>query len=458
LFYVNFALLAVYTGFTFWFAMSSFKEKTFRAGFLALFLSLIMGVGLSLYARAWVAGLLTGFWINAIQDATCAGLVVFTLLMFAPLGRNPKALAGTAGMAEGEPEKFNQKNTAFNVAHVGGYGPEVGKKRWSLQSRDIFGGIYWTLVMGLRHQVDGKVNPKKVKTESAPERMTKRIKNMARYAGADMVGVTRVKDDFVYSEAFSYEASKLETGPAVTTPIEMKHKFAIVMAKEMRFDKVQATLTEKNEENLAEVGKTYYEIAQVACAVASSIRQMGFSARAHHLRNEQIFHIPHAVNAGLGEQGRFNYLITPLFGPRVRLATVTTDLELVEDRPLDIGVQDFCVNCRLCEINCPAGAIGSEKELVRGYWKWKQNYEKCFQFWVSGDNTFACTLCMKICPWNKPRSFVHRVSFFAARRSRLARRVLYWITVIFYGKRTLVKRIPLKEEAEMPPETQTWGR
>jgi reductive dehalogenase len=448
----------MYTGFTFWFAVSAFKERTLRAGLLALFLCLIMGATLYLYARVWTAGLLTGFWVNAMQYATGTGLAVFTLLMFVPLGRNPKALTGTAGMAEGEPEKLNQKNTAFNLAHVGAYGPEVGKKRWALQSRDIFGGIYWTLVMGLRHLADGRVNPKKVKTESVPERTTKAIKNMARYAGADMVGITRVKDDFVYSEAFSYEESKLETGPAVTTPIEMKHQFAIVMAKEMRFDKVQTTLTEKNEENLAEVGKTYYEIAQVACAVASHIRQMGFPARAHHLRNEQVFHIPHAVDAGLGEQGRFNYLITPVFGPRVRLATVTTDLELVEDSPVDIGVEDFCKNCRLCEKNCPAGAIGAEKELVRGYWKWKQNYEKCFQFWVSGDNTFACTLCMKICPWNKPRAFVHKVSFFAARRSMFARRVLYWITVIFYGRRIRVKRIPLKEEAVMPPETQTWGR
>ena len=33
------------------------------------------------------------------------GSMVFTILMFAPIGRNPKALEGTRGMLEGEPEK-----------------------------------------------------------------------------------------------------------------------------------------------------------------------------------------------------------------------------------------------------------------------------------------------------------------------------------------------------------------
>lgn len=457
MFYLVFFLLSIYTAFTFWFAISSFREKVVRAGVLGLLFSILMAFVLCLYAWAKGAGLLTGSFFTVLQFFLGVGLTVFTILMFIPMGRNRVALSGTRGMAEGESEKFNQKDTAFNIAHVGGYGAEVGKKRWALQSQDIFGGIYWTLVMGLRHQVDGKVNPRK-RTGFSPREITKEIKSIARYAGADMVGITRVKDDFTYSEAFSYEESKLETGPAVTAPIEQRHTYAIVMAKEMDFQKVYATVTERNEENLAEVGKAYYEVAQVACAVASYIRQMGYPARAHHLRNEQIFHVPHAVDAGLGEQGRFNYLITPFFGPRVRLASVTTDLELEEDHPVDIGVQDFCENCRLCEINCPSNSIGSDKTVVRGYRKWQQNFEKCFLFWVSGANTFACTLCMKVCPWNKPSSFVHRVSFLAARRSVVARRVLYWITVIFYGKRIPVQRISRKEAAEMPPETKAWAR
>lgn len=456
-FYFNFILVSIFAIFTFWFAITAFKEKAPRGGILALVVSIAMAVALGIYVWAKGAGLLSGTIAQGVQIVFGVILALFTILMIIPMGRNPKALKGTKGMAQGDPEKFNQKDTVFNVAHVGGYGPDVGKQRWALQSQDIFGGIYWTLVMGLRHQVDGKVSPEK-KTGSTPEEITKEIKRMALYAGADMVGVTTVKEDLTYSDGFSYEESKLETGPAVTTPIDLKHKYIIVLAKEMDYDKVHTTLTEKNEENLAEVGKAYYDVARVAVGLASYIRTRGYPARAHHLRNEQIFQVPHAVDAGLGEQGRFNYLITPKYGPRVRLAAVTTDLELVEDKPVDIGVQHFCLNCRLCEINCPSNAIGAEKAVVRGYEKWAQDFEKCFLFWVSGANTFACTLCLKVCPWNKPRTFVHLVSFFAASRSALARRILYYMAIIFYGKTIPVKRIPHEGEVEMPSETKAWGK
>lgn len=453
MFYFNFALVSVFTLFTLWFAISSFQERTTRAGILGLVATMGMAAFLVFYAWVKGAGLLSGTGIQIVQIVVGVLLALFTVSLFFPIGRRPNALSGTKGMKEGEGERFNQKGTAFNIAHVGDYGPDVGKKRWALQSMDPFGGIYWTLCMGLRGHADGKVNPKR-RTDFAPQEITREIKRTAKYAGADLVGITTVKEDFTYSENFSYEQSKLEKGPAVTTPVDLKHKYAIVFAKEMTFERIQNTLTERNEESLGEIGKTYYELAQIACGVAAFIRQLGYSARAHHIRNEQVFHVPHAVDAGLGEQGRHNYLITNRFGPRVRLASVTTDLELVEDKPVDIGVQDFCENCRICEINCPSQALAAERAVVRGYRKWPQEQEKCFLFWVTGGNTMGCTLCLKVCPWNKPPSFVHRVSFFAASRSVIARRLLYWITVIFYGKRVSWKRAPLPERIELPPEIQ----
>ena len=458
MFYFIFILVLIYALFTFWFAISSFREKAARAGILGLILSMMMAIGLGLYAWARVKGFLSTSGVaQNIQIVFAVALTLFALSMFIPLGRNKKALSGTKGMKEGNAERFNQKDTAFNIAHVGGYGPEKGKQRWALQSRDPFGGIYWTLVMGLRGHAEGRINPEQRK-DFTPEEITKKIKELAKYAGADIVGITTVKQDFTYREGFSYEESKLEVGPALTHPIELKHKYAIVVGKEMDFGRIQSTLTEKNEESLGEIGKTYYELAQIACGLGAYIRQMGYSARAHHIRNEQICHVPHAIDAGLGEQGRHDFLITREYGPRVRLATVTTDLELIEDKPIDIGVQDLCENCRLCEINCPGQALGEEKTIIRGYRKWPHDQDRCFNFWVTGGNTFGCTMCLRVCPWNKPKSFVHRVSFYAASRSVVARRVLYWVTLIFFGKRIHWKRTPLPEKIEMPPETKTWGR
>lgn len=457
LFYFIFILVSVYTLFTLWFAIGSFKEGCLRAGILGSLLFLAMAAALGLYAWANGAGILSSHMAKGIQYSLGTILTLFTILLFVPLGGNKKALAGTSGMADGVPKKLNQKDTAFSIAHVGGYGHQAAKNRWALQSMDPFGGIFWTLVMGLRYQVDGKINPEK-RSDFTPQEITKEIKKKAKYLAADLIGITTVKNDFTYSDGFSYEESKLEVGPAVTTPVDLEHKYVIVIGKAMDYSVIKSALYGKDNMGLGEIGKSYNEVAQVACALAAYIRQIGYSARANHLRNDQIMHVPHAVDAGLGEQGRHSYLITKKYGPRVRLASVTTDLELTEDKPVDIGIQDFCENCRLCEIACPCNALPSEKTAVRGYKKWHQDQDKCFNFWVSGANTFACTICMNICPWNKPLSFVHRISFFVAARSVVARRLLYWIAIIFYGKRIHWKREPLPIDAELPAETMSWAK
>jgi reductive dehalogenase len=459
MFYFVFVAVSIYAALTFCFVVSSFREKEIRASILGLLVSVAMAAALMAYAWAQGAGLLSNPVAQAVQIVFGVLIALFTVLMFVPLGRNPKASEGTKGMIEGQPERFNQKDTAFSIAHVGGYGAEAARNRWALQSRDPFGGIYWTLCMVLRGYVDGKVNSSKKKNFS-PLEMTKEIKRTARYLGADLVGITTVKDDFTYSESFSYEESRLGVGPAVTTPVNLKHKWLIVLAQEMDYAAVKAALAGSRGNGWGaqgEVGKSYNAVAQIACALAAYIRQLGYSARAHHLRNDLLMHVPAAVDAGLGEQGRHNYLITAKYGPRVRTSLVSTELELIEDKPVDIGVQDFCDYCRLCEENCPPKALGSERTVVRGYRRWPQDQEKCFKFWVSGANTWACTVCMNICPWNKPRSFVHRVSSLAASRSVVARRILYWMAVIFYGKKIHFKKVPIPEEVLMPPETQAWN-
>ena len=58
--------------------------------------------------------------------------------------------------------------------------------------------------------------------------------------------------------------------------------------------------------------------------------------------------MPAAVDAGLGEMGRFGYLITKELGPRVRIFAVTTGLPLVADNPVDIGVEDGRYSLWIC--------------------------------------------------------------------------------------------------------------
>ncbi len=66
-----------------------------------------------------------------------------------------------------------------------------------------------------------------------------------------------------------------------------------------------------------------------------------------------------AVNAGMGEIGVNNNLITAEYGSRLRLGAVVTTAALEADPPQKYGVvPDFCVECGYkCIKPCPAGAL-----------------------------------------------------------------------------------------------------
>ena len=64
-------------------------------------------------------------------------------------------------------------------------------------------------------------------------------------------------------------------------------------------------------------------------------------------------HKPAATRAGLGWIGKTALFVSPVYGPRLRLATVFTDLILEYGDPVTSG---RCGSCRRCVDACPAGA------------------------------------------------------------------------------------------------------
>jgi epoxyqueuosine reductase len=123
----------------------------------------------------------------------------------------------------------------------------------------------------------------------------------------------------------------------------------------------------------------YAEGAFISTHLASFIANLGYSATANHLRHYDGRIVPLAVDAGLGEAGRLWYLITKKFGPRVRLSAVSIDLPLDSDKPVDIGVEEFCEICRKCATRRLSGSIPQgEQTLVNGTLQWKLNADTCF--------------------------------------------------------------------------------
>ena len=184
-------------------------------------------------------------------------------------------------------------------------------------------------------------------------------------------------------------------------------------------------------------------MAFIAGLLSEYIRGLGY--RAIPCGNDTACSIPIAIDAGLGELGRNGLLITPKFGPRVRLAKVFTDLPMVLDRPIEFGVWDFCMACGKCAINCPSGAImrgnptGKPRNISNrdGIFRWPINAEACLSFWRSNGND--CSNCIRVCPFNKTSGFLHDLVRWGIRNFHWLDRFFLWMDDIFgYGKKKKV--------------------
>jgi epoxyqueuosine reductase QueG len=80
------------------------------------------------------------------------------------------------------------------------------------------------------------------------------------------------------------------------------------------------------------------------------------------------------------------------------LGTIVTDLPLVADQPVDIGVDDLCTRCNVCVRECPVDAIYQEKQPVRGVEKWYVDFDKCIYYFTE---TAGCGICIEVCPWSE---------------------------------------------------------
>src|SRR5262249_30252257 len=113
--------------------------------------------------------------------------------------------------------------------------------------------------------------------------------------------------------------------------------------------------------------------------------------------------IPLAIAGGLGELGRNGLVISPQYGARVHPGAILTDLPLVPDEPIDIGVSDFCNICKKCAITCPTNSISHEgKTVINGVEKFAINWKTCYSLRPFWSNIWQfCLTCVAACPYTK---------------------------------------------------------
>ncbi len=333
----------------------------------------------------------------------------------------------------GNVERFDQKNVMYNRVRWDPKVEELGRKLYGILAPGEQPGYtlvdralqnsYWYVEMAYAHghivhgldlfswekkpYSDCLRLPKGEKLESPdPADMALKVKKAAKGLGADMVGICEMDQRWIYSHWYNLHSR--ESGPL---EIPENCKWVIAIAVEMDYEMFRTSPTEIES---AATGLGYSRMAFVAGSLAHFIRNLGYTAIA--CGNDTGLSIPIGIDAGLGELGRHGLLITPKFGPRVRLCKVITDLPLATDAPIEFGVAKFCDLCKKCAENCPSQAIHHEERTTEalnisnnpGVLKWPTDGEKCFKFWAKKNNT-CCGNCIRVCPFNKPDTRFHRM-------------------------------------------------
>ncbi len=109
-----------------------------------------------------------------------------------------------------------------------------------------------------------------------------------------------------------------------------------------------------------------------------------------------------AVDAGLGWIGKNAMFISRETGPRVRLATIFTDMVLpVKNNEY----KDYCGECTICRDKCPSGAISGIS------WRKEVNFTDFFDAMLCSTymkenfkdigRGAVCGICMRYCPYGK---------------------------------------------------------
>lgn len=220
------------------------------------------------------------------------------------------------------------------------------------------------------------------------------LKNTALRLGADVFGVASVDD--------------LNDAPAGHRPTDVLPgaKSVVVLGMKM-LDAQTDVLPVKGDYFLESPRQAMFsghntfisqQLDKVAYDLSRSLEKKGF--RAYHQMASTggtdqrylvgLLSLKHlAAKAGVGVFGRHSLLITPQYGPRVRLTAIVTNAKLEPDKPI---AQDFCKKCNSqCISFCPAKAL---KNPV-GKSPYKINKFACSQY-VSTRPT--CSICLKVCP------------------------------------------------------------
>jgi reductive dehalogenase len=290
----------------------------------------------------------------------------------------------------------------------------------------------------LRRAPQGKVNPDKTEVLD-PKLMSRHIKNVGKYFGADIVGIGRAHPALLYAGGTLRDTGFIvdaEDGPT-ESPAELCKKYPYVIVTPVAWD-YELAKAHRHHIGDAAYDTTLMQTVMVLTAVENYIKELGYTALRGKVNPQAA-----ALAGGVGELGRNGLIISEKFGSRIHLSdAILTDLPLEPDQPIDLGVQDFCKVCRKCAETCPTNSISfdANKQIFNGVEKYKIKWETCYKLRpLVTQHWQICLTCSTVCPYTKPNTWWRTLAVQTLRTTPKTLRPLVvhslkWLDDRFWGK------------------------
>lgn len=313
-----------------------------------------------------------------------------------PIGPYPtqllKRVERPTNRIPGPIRRVDQRDNVFARSFLGEYGDEIKREFLRLTVRYPIGASLVDLQnhINLYGKRKNKVAANKAPIPTDPRVVSRHLKCLGYFLGADIVGIGSLPQSAVYSRDMA------------GNPVDALFKYSIALVCR----KSEPTLCASNgwEEIVDPASfQAYQRIAMQSEVMANYIRRLGYEAEATNMNNYLTLMPEIALACGIGEVSRMGIVLNPFLGANFKVAAVLTDLELEVDGYVDFGLQDYCASCTICAEQCPAHAITRGRQtLHNGYYTWKLNARACNDFDVLNKEGCVCGRCTKVCPWHRP--------------------------------------------------------
>lgn len=313
-------------------------------------------------------------------------------------------------------QRIDLRDIAYSLAARGEYGPVVqkgvqkslpGKYPLSAALKDVIDHL--SLIQG------AQVAPQKAPISQEPAILTWHIKAAGYFLKADIMGTCRVPESAYYS--YDKQGNLIEP--------RYENAIIIVMRKNL-----QAMHASSGRDWMGDPisFQAYQHLGMVAETLANYIRRLGWEAIPQYgpsFVDHYIVQLPPLLlAAGIGEVSRTGIILNPFLGLGYKAAAVLTNMPTVPDKPIDFGLQSFCMNCKICAENCPSRAISTgDKVMYNGYETWKLDTQRCASFNFTNKKGTMCNRCVKSCPWSHPTTWPNNLVRTLAMRSAIAQRI-----------------------------------